>query len=522
MRLQRNRAATVAALVAVLSALGIHGVVARPAPPKPPRPTAVFFAVESLSTTEGDSAKTADISVCRNGNVRPSTLMHYSVAAGTAEVDDFVAVLEGTLTFAAGAKGCLLLSVDILGDLAVDDATDTVILTLVGGSNAPDPTPVAIKKGVATLSIVDDDDADADGVSNTSDNCPSIANSDQTDTDGDGDGDACDADTTVNAPPVADATTSAGGNEDGGSITVNLSGHDADGDDLTFNVGTATSGLVTVPSDTTCDTNTPSECSATVTYTPNADFNGGDSFTYTVNDGTVDSAPATATITIQPVNDAPSFVGGADQTLNEDSGAQSVSNWATAISKGPANESSETIQFQVTANDNPTLFSAGPSVSSTGTLTYTTAANKHGVANITIRALDNAGTANGGIDASATDTFMITVGAVNDAPVAATKEYTVPAGVKSSLGGLLDGATDPADVAGDGTWSTTFTLGAITVGAGAIGCQISNVDNANGTFDFWKMDGTTGTFTFTYTVVDTGEPAPGRTSAQTLITVHVV
>jgi len=40
-------------------------------------------------------------------------------------------------------------------------------------------------------------------------------------------------------------------------------------------------------------------------YTPDADFNGVDTFTYKVNDGTQDSNVATVTITVDPVNDAP-------------------------------------------------------------------------------------------------------------------------------------------------------------------------------------------------------------------------
>src|SRR5207244_6705331 len=42
-----------------------------------------------------------------------------------------------------------------------------------------------------------------------------------------------------------------------------------------------------------------------VTYTPNANFNGGDSFTFKVNDGSLTSAVATVSITVTPVNDAP-------------------------------------------------------------------------------------------------------------------------------------------------------------------------------------------------------------------------
>ncbi len=47
-------------------------------------------------------------------------------------------------------------------------------------------------------------------------------------------------------------------------------------------------------------------------YTPDADYNGTDSFTYKVNDGTADSAIQTININITPVNDAPV---GADGTV---------------------------------------------------------------------------------------------------------------------------------------------------------------------------------------------------------------
>ena len=72
--------------------------------------------------------------------------------------------------------------------------------------------------------------------------------------------------------------------------------------------------------------------------------------------------------------------------------------------------------FNVTGNTNPSLFSVAPAVSPTGTLTYTPAANANGVATITLVLQDNGGTADGGVDTSAPQTFTITVTAVNDAP----------------------------------------------------------------------------------------------------------
>ncbi|MCQ4349123.1 cadherin-like domain-containing protein [Pseudomonas stutzeri] len=43
----------------------------------------------------------------------------------------------------------------------------------------------------------------------------------------------------------------------------------------------------------------------TVTFTPDADFNGVATFSYTVTDGNLVSNTATVTVNVAPVNDAP-------------------------------------------------------------------------------------------------------------------------------------------------------------------------------------------------------------------------
>lgn len=115
------------------------------------------------------------------------------------------------------------------------------------------------------------------------------------------------------------------------------------------------------------------------------------------------------------MNVAPTFTAGSSQTVLEDSGAHTVSGWATGISPGPGSESSQTVTFTV-STDNGGLFSAAPAVAADGTLTFAPAANANGVAHVTVVAADNGGSMHGGHDTSAAQDFAITVVAVNDAP----------------------------------------------------------------------------------------------------------
>ncbi len=89
--------------------------------------------------------------------------------------------------------------------------------------------------------------------------------------------------TQVNDAPVANAQ-SVSVNEDG-SIAITLTGSDADGNSLTFAVGTAAHGLVNLSG-------------AVATYTPEANYSGPDSFTFTTSDGIAVSTSATVSITV--------------------------------------------------------------------------------------------------------------------------------------------------------------------------------------------------------------------------------
>lgn len=275
---------------------------------------------------------------------------------------------------------------------------------------------------------------------------------------------------TCNTPPVAN-DTNASTNEDT-TVTILLSGSDADGDSLTFAIvsGPANGSLGPVIS--------TGPTTASVDYTPNLNYNGADAFVFEANDGNGGTDDATATISIAAVNDAPSFLTGPSVTALEDSGAQTYPGWVSAISPGPADEAGQSVTFSVT-NDNPSLFSVQPSVASDGTLTFTPAANAYGSATVTVVAHDDGGTASGGVDTSAPQTSSIAVTAVNDEP-------SFAAGGDQSV----NEDAGPQSVAG---WANSISAGPNESGQ-SLTFVVSNDNNA--LFSAQPAVSATGTLTF--------------------------
>jgi hypothetical protein len=109
----------------------------------------------------------------------------------------------------------------------------------------------------------------------------------------------------VNRPPTADALSLTTAEDTLGHVT--LVGADPDGDTLQFSV--AQPGRGTVAGE-----------GADRTYTPDADLNGADSFTYTVSDGNGGTATGSVSVTVTPVNDAPAIVPGTAATTFTEAG----------------------------------------------------------------------------------------------------------------------------------------------------------------------------------------------------------
>ena len=180
------------------------------------------------------------------------------------------------------------------------------------------------------------------------------------------------------------------------SAALVLAASDVDGDALTYTIA---SGPVR---------GSVSGTPPNLIYTPAANATGSDQVTFKVGDGLVDSGFATVHITITPINDAPSFVKGADQTVFDNAGPVSVPGWATSIVAGPSDEAGQTLTFLVTTT-NPSLFAVAPAISSSGTLSFTPAERASGTCTVSVRLVDSGGGSLGGVDTSLVQAFTISV-----------------------------------------------------------------------------------------------------------------
>lgn len=223
---------------------------------------------------------------------------------------------------------------------------------------------------------------------------------------------------------------------------ITLSGSDADGNTLTFSITTGPSnGSLGSIGTVTCIANTPSTgttCTANITYTPNANYNGSDSFTYKANDGTADSSPATVTITITPVNDAP--------TVAANNNAVTVSEGQTASNTGTYSD--------VDTGDNVTISASIGTITKTGSNNGTwswsyTPPDGPATLTVTITATDNNG-------ASASTSFTVKVN-----NVAPTATFNAPSEVNegSPINLSLTGASDPSSVDTQAGFQYAFDCG---------------------------------------------------------------
>ena len=246
-------------------------------------------------------------------------------------------------------------------------------------------------------------------------------------------------------------------------LTQTLSGSDPDLTPVTFVLDADVSNGTLVLSST-----------GEFTYTPDADYNGTDSFTFHVTDGIFDSAIQTVLFTIDPQNDNPLAV--ADVFIVPEDGSLDT----TPLSNdSDADIGDIFVLNSVTAPLNGTA-------SITGSLiTYTPNADYCGADTFEYTTIDQSGaTSNVG-------SVSMTVTCGNDAPTATGGTYIAVGNIDTNSGNVLTGTFTGVDIDGD---VLTYAID-------------QNV--ANGTLVFtgnaWTYEpnlGYTGADVFTYTATD--------------------
>ena len=211
-----------------------------------------------------------------------------------------------------------------------------------------------------------------------------------------------------NEAPIAD-DQSVSTSEDT-ALGVTLTGSDPDGDQITFIV-------IDQPMYGTLSGEAPD-----LTYTPASNYYGTDSFTFKVNDGTVDSNTATVSITVIAVNDAP---------VANNQSVNTAENTAKSITLTGTDIDGDSLTYTV---------ESGPSHGSlSGTapnLTYTPATNYNGPDSFTFKVND------GAVDSN-TATVSITVTPVNDAPVAISQSVSTAEDMAKAI--VLTGSDGDGD-----------------------------------------------------------------------------
>ncbi len=268
-----------------------------------------------VALDQGSDATVADID---SADFNTGTLT-VAITAGGASAEDVLSI--GNVGPITTGVGTVLHSGTQIGTFTGGTGGSPLVITLDG-----DATPATTQALVRALQYSNSNNANPSTAART------IG---LTLTDGDG-GTSSTSFVTVKVNAVNDAPdTNAGsgsGNEDAASIAVSLSGTDVDGTVASFIItslpanGTlyADAGHTNVI--TVNETVAASGNAATVYFVPNANFNGAPTFQYAAidNNGLQDATPATATVTVNAVNDAPVLNAAATPAGNavaEDSGA---------------------------------------------------------------------------------------------------------------------------------------------------------------------------------------------------------
>lgn len=262
------------------------------------------------------------------------------------------------------------------------------------------------------------------------------------------------------------------------AVTGPLEVADADGDELTISLEQPLHGSASLSGET-------------LTYTPNEDFNGSDSFTIKVSDGTHEST-ATVSLTITAVNDLPIGVG-ESFALEEDT--------------------THTVQVSVLLVNDSDVDKDSLAISAVGSATHGTVALS-GTEVIFTPEADYTGSAQYAYTltdgtASVEVTVNLTIGGVNDPPVAVDDARSTNEDVALTLSGAALTSND-LDVDGQTllvSEVSNASSGTVVLAGGVITFTPSPNFFGTATFDYTVTDGAASdTATVTVTVVSVDDP----------------
>jgi large repetitive protein len=274
---------------------------------------------------------------------------------------------------------------------------------------------------------------------------------------------------TINAvhdSPVAQDGSVSGSEDTPAGLILNAT--DVDGDALTYTVTVSPAH------------GSLSGIAPNLSYTPNSDFNGLDSFKFIANDGTLDSNEVQVSISLSAVNDIPVAINDT-ATTDEDTPKTLMLN-ATDVDSG-------SLDYTIVTGPSHGTISPGTSA----TRTYTPLPDYFGTDSFSFRASD------GSLDSNV-GTVTITVSPINDAPVLGE------IGSKSvdELVALTFTAT-ATDVEDDGL---TFSLGTLAPSG-------ASIDESTGAFA-WTATEEHGPGTYTFDVIVTDSGSPNLSDGETI------
>jgi VCBS repeat-containing protein len=207
----------------------------------------------------------------------------------------------------------------------------------------------------------------------------------------------------VNAPPTISDIANQTISEDGSTGPIGFTVGDAETAAASLLVTASSSNPALVPNANIVLGG--GGASRTVTATPLANQSGSATITVTVSDGAL-TANDTFVVTVSGVNDTPTISNISDQTINEDTATTALS-----VTVGDIETSAASLTLTGSSSD-PALVPNGNIIfggsGANRTVTVTPLANQSGTAIITVTVSDGLLTA--------TDTFLLTVNVVNDAP----------------------------------------------------------------------------------------------------------